>query len=127
MNDLAIRALAAIVIFALGVGAGWNLSAKEAALELSNQIIKAKETEADQDANTYKVAVAYTDIINTLDKRLRDKPRLPTTAINPGSADGKISEYGSTCSRDFFESGLRDAAKIAAFQNWVVVQKIPVR
>ena len=127
MNDLAMRALAAIIIFSLGIGSGYNLKAKEAALELSRQIVKAKEKEVDQDANTYNVAVAYSDIISALDKRLRDKPRLPTTAVNSSSANAEVREYGNTCTRAFYEAGLRDAAKIAAFQGWVMVQKIPVR
>lgn len=127
MNPLTIKLVLIASLAASLFGAGWVVHGWKYGAELSKQVEAAKNKEIEQNENTYKVAVAYTDMLSTLDKRLRNKPSLPRPPGNTEGADATLGEYGITCTRAFYEAGLHDAIKIQGFQDWVIKQKIPVK
>lgn len=127
MSQLTIKLIAILAVAGGLFASGWIAHGWKYDAELSKQMQAAKIKEIEQYENTYQVAVAYTDMLSTLDKRLRHKQSLPRPPVSPEGVDDPTGEYGITCTRAFYEAGLRDAVKIQGFHDWVIKHKIPVK
>lgn len=83
------------------------------------QVIAAKQKELENGKITESAVQDYADYSSQLERQLRwlrDHPKyrspVPQTANDTQSTPAESAEYGRTCTRDFYENGLRDAAQL---------------
>lgn len=83
------------------------------------QVIAAKQKELENGKITEGAVQDYADYSAQLERQLewlRNHPKyrspVPQTANGAQSTPAESAEYGRTCTRDFYENGLRDAAQL---------------
>ena len=131
-------AIGFLTVIIFGAGCYWYgkhvQKQTDSNLGLHQQVIKG-QIEGAQNDTTMQVAEVYSEYIDILTSKLEWMRKHPTLvkapvsgpAISSGSTNGTEPEFGRTCTRTFYENGLKDALTLTAWQKWAKEQKIPVK
>ena len=104
-------------------------------IEAQQQALDAAKKKGEQDETTNQIASNYSNDLINLNRvidRMRVKPAttspaMPAAAVSAVPVDATLREYGSACTRAFYEAGLEDALKLKAWQDWAIKEHIPVK
>jgi hypothetical protein len=126
--------IVALFIACVGLGYGWHHShdslvqyRAEVAQAGRDQAAIAKQKEIEYEKNAMVIANSYSDAYERLQHARTNSSAVSSTSKYSLSAHATVSEFGNTCTRDFYWNALADALKVQKFQEWVTSNHIPIK